>query len=121
MRAIEYGLAGWLLVEALAGCAVRPPVPPSDPAAVRCLVGYAELDAAVANRGTTPSAPARIAGFPHLRVDRFLARYREQPPGSAETAAWLARFGQLDREARRVEWDSLPAAARAELNRRSAG
>ncbi len=74
----------------------------------------------MAERGTTPSSPARLAGFPYLRVDRFLAGYRAQPLKSAETAAWLTRLGGLDREARRVEWEALPEALRAELNRRHA-
>ncbi len=120
IKPIQYGLAGWLLAAALAGCAVQPPLPPADPAADRCLALYAALDTAVAEWGTTPSSPARIAGFPHLRVDRFLAGYRAQSLSPAETAAWLNRLGGLDREARRVEWDSLPAELKADLNRRYA-
>ena len=74
----------------------------------------------MAEQGATPSAPARIVGFPYLRVDRFLASYREPPLNPAETTAWLMRLNALDREARRVEWASLPDPVRTALNRRHA-
>ena len=111
-------LVGIVLVTLLAGCALNPPRPPDDPIATRCLALYDELDAAVAEQGVTPSAPARIAGFPHLRVDRFLASFRTQSLNPDETAAWLTRLNALDQEARRMEWASLPDAFRTVLNRR---
>lgn len=120
MNAMKRGLAGLISVGILAGCASNPLRPPDDPAAARCLELYAELDETVAERGTTPSSPARIDGFPYLRADRFLADFRDRPLTSAEIAAWLTRLGNLNLEARRVEWDSLPVAVRAELNRRHA-
>ena len=121
MRTSKYGLAGWLLATALAGCTVQPLLSsPTDPTLDRCLTLYAALDAAVAEWGTTPSSPTRIAGFPYLRVDRFLAGYRTQPLNPMETATWLTRLGELDREARRVEWDSLPMEQKADLQRQYA-
>ena len=88
----------------VSGCALNSPRPPTDSAAVSCLEAYAALDDAVAEAGTTPSSPARIAGFPYLRVDRFLAGYRDQPMNPVVTAAWLTRLNQRDQEARQVEW-----------------
>ncbi len=120
MNALRYPLLGLLLAGSLAGCASNPPRPPGDPAIARCLDLYAALDAAVAEHGSTPSSPTRIAGFPHLRADRFLADFRERALTPTETVAWLTRLGNLNLEARRVEWASLPAENRAELNRRHA-
>ncbi|MBS1221086.1 MAG: hypothetical protein H6R23_706 [Proteobacteria bacterium] len=114
------GLAGIVLVGLIAGCALNPPRLPNDPAAARCLALYDELDMAVAEGGTTPSTPVRIPGFPHLRVDRFLADFRTRTLNLAETAAWLTRLNALDQEARRVEWASLPEPVRMALNRRHA-
>ena len=113
-------LSGIVLAGLLAGCALNPPRPPGDPAAARCLALYDELDAAVAEYGATPSAPARIAGFPYLRVDRFLADFRTQNLNPAQTVAWLTRLNALDQEARRVEWASLPEPIRMALDRRHA-
>lgn len=101
----------------LGACAVAPPSlpPPTDAAAARCIDLYATLDRAVAEHGTTPSYPVRIEGFPYLRVDRFLASYREQPLDRAEREAWLERLARLDLVAREVELKSLPPSARADL------
>lgn len=126
VKTLTRNLAVGLLALALVACAVHPSRPPADPVALsadnpraaRCLERYAALDAAVAGRGTSPSSPARIAGFPYLRVDRFLAGYREQSLTPAETAAWWARLSELDQEARRVEWTALPVAVRAQWNPR---
>ena len=119
MNTIGYRLAGFLLAGSLAGCATHPPRPPGD-AAARCLDLYAALDTMVAEYGTAPSSPSRIDGFPYLRVDRFLAAFRDQSLTSTEIAAWLTRLSDLNLEARRMEWDALPVGVRAELNRRHA-
>ena len=120
MGAMLRSLSGIVLAGLLAGCALNPPRPPDDPAAARCLALYDELDATVAEGGTTPSAPIRVAGFPHLRVDRFLADFGARALIPAETVAWLTRLNALDQEARRVEWTSLPEPVRTALDRRHA-
>ena len=112
--------AGVLLVGVLAGCAAHLPRAPDDPAVARCLNFYAALDAITAESDAIPSSPIRVEGFPHLRVDRFLASYRDRALTPAETAAWLARLGALDQRARRLTWASLPLASRAAFNRRDA-
>lgn len=121
MNALRWFLSMLLSAAAmLTGCALNPPHPPADSAAARCLEAYAALDAAVVAAGTTPSSPARIAGFPYLRVDRFLAGYRDQPMNLVATAAWLMRLNRLDQAARQVEWNSLPGVIQSKLNRRHA-
>jgi hypothetical protein len=102
----------------LAACAVNPPRPPNNPAIDRCLERYAALDAAVAEYGATPASFTRIPEFPYLRVDRFLGSYRQQALSPSETTAWLARLSGLDRDARQIEWDSLPDPVRTTLKRR---
>ncbi len=113
-------VAGVGLALLLAGCALNPPRPSDNPAVVRCLELYGKLDAMVAVHGATPSAPARVPGFPYLRVDRILAGFRAQPLNPAETAAWLTRLNALDQEARRVEWASLPESVRTAPSRKPA-
>lgn len=73
------GITGIGLAMLFAGCAVNPPQPPADSAAVRCLELYSALDAVVGEVGNYPvPAPARLASFPYLRVDRFLSSFRTQ-------------------------------------------
>ncbi|MBK8750478.1 MAG: hypothetical protein IPL99_01990 [Candidatus Competibacteraceae bacterium] len=114
----ELAILPWAVL--LVACAVNPPRLLHNPAADHCLELYAALDAVMVEHGVTPSSSARIPDFPYLRVDRFLSSYREQALNPAETAAWLARLNGLDREARRIEWDSLPDSVQTPLNRRHA-
>ncbi len=108
----------WLLV-ACAGLP-PPPRPSAAPTVDRCFEFYAALDHVVSEQGVTPSRPARIDGFPHLRVSRFLANYRDQPLSAEGEAAWLQRLAELDRESRQVEIASLPKAVAAGLTARYA-
>ncbi|MFP4307742.1 MAG: hypothetical protein ACLFRG_11165 [Desulfococcaceae bacterium] len=82
------------------------------------------VDRAVARAGAGEAAFSRVAGFPHLRVDRFLAAVggffvKESSSASSSPAtAWLQSLRQLDREARAREIANLPEAAVAELRER---
>ncbi|MFO1351044.1 MAG: hypothetical protein U1F68_10390 [Gammaproteobacteria bacterium] len=105
------------LVLALGACALNPPQPPpADTPAARCLALYGKLDRAIAEAGGGgPSRPAPVHGFPYLRVDRFLASYRDQDLSGAALNAWLQRLADADLQARRIELQALPAQARAEI------
>ncbi len=102
----------------LVACAVTPLRPPADPDAARCLALYETVDRVVAEQGYSPSSPARIEGFPYLRVNRSLASYREQSLNPAQRAAWLARLAELDQAARPIELASLPPPVMEELTAR---
>jgi len=108
----------FILCLLLTACVVAPLRPPADPNAARCLALYETVDRALAEQGYSPSSPARIDGFPYLRVNRFLASYREQALNPAQRAAWLARLAELDQAARQVELASLPPPVLAELTAR---
>ncbi len=97
-----------LLIAACASTTSPPPLSEQS-AAAQCLELYRAMDQAVANDGTTPSSPVKIEGFPHLRVNRFLASFRTEAMNQDERTAWLARLADLDRQARRVELHTLPA------------
>ncbi|HXH03814.1 MAG TPA: hypothetical protein VNN09_10910 [Candidatus Competibacteraceae bacterium] len=99
----------------LGACASLPPAPPAGSPQAQCLERYQALDRAVAQHGYSPTFAARIPGFPYLRVDRFLASYREEPLTPPQSRAWLQALAGLDREARRIELASLTAARRAAL------
>lgn len=106
----------------LAGCATTSTLrsPPADPEIAKCLDLYAAVDQAVAEHGVTPSYPVRIEGFPYLRVNRFLASYRNQYPNTAGLGIWLDHMAELDFEARAVELASLSEILKTELARRHA-
>ena len=52
----------------------------------------------------------RVEGFPYLRVNRFLASFREEAGDKVAFTAWVDRMQALDQEARRFEIANLPTA-----------
>jgi hypothetical protein len=110
-----------LAAAALAGCApLAPSAAPSDSLVTRCDRLYATIDAAVARAGVEDGGAARIAGFRYLRVDRFLASFRDAALDETAYRAWVDALAGLDRDARRAELDNLPPDDRAALSARLA-
>lgn len=74
-----------------------------------CAHWYRALDAEVDGAGVRDAQYTRLAGFPHLRVDRLLASLKERAARS-DTAlrAYGERMAELDLEARRHELRNLP-------------
>lgn len=102
----------------LAGCAAfGPQMPPRGEAGselARCESLLAELDTVVAGQGRSDAGAARITGYPHLRVDRLLASFRDEVGDYTRFIAWLERLRALDRTARDTEIANLdPGESRA--------
>lgn len=96
---------------ALAGCATPPPPLPADASvAGRCERAFAALDAAIDAAGVRDAEATRIAGFPAVRVTRFLASFADAPMDAPAFEAWHARLVDEDRRARLVEIANLPPA-----------
>jgi hypothetical protein len=112
--------AGLLAATALAaGCAtVNEPLQSNlrlAPAR-ECAAWFQKLDGAVERAGVRDAGAHRIAGFPYLRADRFLASFRDQAAtNEAAFADWVNRLVDLDRSAREAEVANLPARSLAEL------
>lgn len=125
------GLRRWLVIGLLAllgvGCATvrQESGVAGDPASApvqKCRAWYAALDALIEQAGVRDAGSARVAGFAHLRVDRFTASLREhlaQADGTSSAdvvrAALLARLLALDLHARGFEISNLPEHARHAL------
>ncbi len=90
----------------------------ADDASMRCLQLYRSLDAAVKSAGVRDGGEARVAGFPYLRTNRFLASYRAEPMSSSAQAWWIGRMQVLDTRARIIEMKNLPQQFRASLDAR---
>lgn len=73
-----------------------------------CVDWFAKLDAVVGEAGVADAEAMRLAGFPHLRINRFLASFRDELDSSAKRAAWLAHLQQLGMARRRIEISNLP-------------
>ena len=105
-------LAGLLLlVGGLSGCAAieksEHPVGAND--AAHCAVWFETVDAATQQAGVSDGSAHRLAGYPFLRSNRFLAALGEEVadnPVAFET--WVGRLAELDRHARATELANLP-------------
>lgn len=120
-RSVKVGMV-LVLAGLLGGCAVldsvRPPTPlaSSTTVARECGMWFAHLDAAIDSAHVRDGSAHRMTGFPFVRVDRFLASFRDDALASdASFFAWGARLVALDAAARVVEVGNLPDEALAGL------
>ncbi|KAB7619571.1 hypothetical protein [Alkalilimnicola sp. S0819] len=102
-----------LLALLLGGCAVAPresrsPLVGQDDELGACARLYRQVDTAVARAGVRDAGSFRVAGFPWLRVDRFLASFRDEPMSEPAFQQWVAHMRALDRQARAAELGRLP-------------
>lgn len=115
------------LALALGACASLPP-PVSDATAQatrECRTFFAQLDDRIERAGVRDGGAARIAGYPYLRADRFLASYADAAGNgaafdAATFEAWLQRLIARDQESRRAELRNLGVADADAMLARSA-
>lgn len=73
-----------------------------------CTRFFSDLDRQVDRAGVRDAQQARIASFPYLRVNRFLASYRsELGRNRGEFESWVDRLLGLDYQARVIELANL--------------
>jgi hypothetical protein len=97
----------------LAGGCATPPSPQVEASAderAQCIEVFRRVDAAVAGAGVADGMAARVAGFPHLRVNRFLASYAGEAMTDAQFAGWMRRLAALGADGHAVELGNLSAA-----------
>lgn len=80
-----------------------------------CLEVFRRVDRAVEQAQVADGMAARVAGFPYLRVNRFLASYAGEEMTGAQFAEWKNRMIALGTEAYAVELVNLPAGKAEEL------
>ncbi|MCC7487532.1 MAG: hypothetical protein IT529_21370 [Burkholderiales bacterium] len=104
-------LAPALCLAALAGCAAAPAHRTAGAGDERadCVEVFRRIDAAVDRAGTGDGMSARVAGFPYLRVDRFLASHAAEPMPDAAFAQWMRRMAALGAQAHAIEIGNLPS------------
>jgi hypothetical protein len=106
-----------------AGCASFgvPSSPPdaryldATPGGAACARFFESLDTAVHRAGVADVQEARVAGFPHLRVNRFFAADWRPMPLAADFEAWARELMALDRHGRENEIANLSHSPAAEF------
>ena len=79
------------------------------PEVAGCIGWYDKLDDVTRQAGVDDGGAHRLAGYPFLRSDRFLASFGDDVADNPTAfEAWIGRLAQLDSEAREVELSNLP-------------
>ena len=93
----------------LAGCAVAPRQEVFAGPEEECRESFRRADQAVAEAGVQDGMAARVAGFPYLRVDRFLASYAGEGMSDTQFSEWKDRMIGLGIRSHSIEIANLPA------------
>ena len=72
-----------------------------------CAELFSDLDDLVSEAGASDVQAARVAGFPYLRTNRFLATFA-QVLTAEQVPTWLGQMRKLDREACHFELQNIP-------------
>ncbi len=97
------------LLAVLSGCAGLPSFELKTGEATGCAGLVSELEQAVQSQGVMDVQDRRLAGFPYLRVNRFLASFRDEVTGAAleqwldlmqakGQQGWLLEYANLNEE-----------------------
>jgi hypothetical protein len=105
-----------LFVLLLTGCAIVPQPTKSfrlgeTDALGSCADFFASMDQRASAAQVLDPGAFRVERYPYLRVNRFLASFREEARDKPAFTAWVDRMQSLDQEARRFEIANLPRAA----------
>jgi hypothetical protein len=76
---------------------------------------FARIDQAISRAAVKDTQAVRIAGFPYLRLNRFLASFRDEVTTDAAFDAWLDRLQRLGEQGYDAELRNLPQAQTIEL------
>ena len=111
----------FLLALLLAGCAIVPVPTQSDRIGENgplgsCADFFASLDKRTEEAEVLDPGVFRVKNYPYLRVNRFIASFREEVDNQAAFAKWADRMQALDQDARKYEIANLPNSAVAELD-----
>jgi hypothetical protein len=109
-----------LLLAAISGCTTAPMRGPSATEALdddgrQCTEILQKIDAAVDEAGVADGMTARVAGFPHLRVNRFLASYASEVLDRKQFTEWINHMRLLGTQAYEFELANLPPGSTAQL------
>ena len=72
-----------------------------------CADFFASMDQQLLKAHELDSGTFRVEGYPYLRVNRFLASFREEVGDKDAFSAWIEQMQSLDREARQFEIANL--------------
>jgi hypothetical protein len=115
IRPLRFAAFAVIVVSLVQACMGWQPLPPPEDREAACERFFDEMDRRADESGVADAEAVRVAGFPELRVDRFLASFADGRLAGEAYVAWVERLRKLDDTARRIEWRNRPAGTAARL------
>jgi hypothetical protein len=114
---MRYSTIACCLALILQGCATLKPYPDSSLSGEdgTCQRWLEAIETTLKEYDLNDPETVHIDGFPHLRVNRFLASMGESTTSNEAFAEWLEQMRQLDSTAKKLEFANLPASAMQQL------
>jgi hypothetical protein len=114
---MRYTVITCCLAVVIQGCtALRPyPEPSLSSEESMCLHWLENIEATLEKYDSHDPESVRITGFPHLRINRFLASMSDRVTSQDAFAEWLEQMRQLDSAGKKLEFANLPTSARQQL------
>lgn len=117
----HYTFLLFILMLLWAGCAMVPLPTRSvhigqSGAVGSCADFFASLDQRIEEAEVLDPGVFRVKDYPYLRVNRFIASFREEVDEKAALAEWVDRMQAIDQDARKFEIANLPHSAVASLD-----
>jgi hypothetical protein len=114
---MRYTTIACCLVVIIQGCTtLRPyPEPSLSSEESMCLHWLENIEASLEKYDIHDPESVRINGFPHLRVNRFLASMSDRVMSQDAFAQWLEEMRILDSTGKKLEFANLPTSARHQL------
>ncbi len=109
-RMFKRAKIGVAAVGFLAGLSACAGLPEDSDRLAQCRFLIGQVDQRVADRQVGDAEAETINGFPYLRVNRFLASFKDEAAEDSAFDEWVARLRALDRTGRQVELQNLGAA-----------
>lgn len=96
-------------------CGTVPKTPTQPAGRQSCLDFYQALEQEVATARVGDAGAHSVAGYPYLRLNRFLASFRDELTDETRYRSWLAALADTDLSVRRLELANLNLSARQRL------
>ena len=114
---MRYTTIACCLAVIIQGCAIPLPYPEFSQSGEdgMCLRWLENIEATLEEYDLHDPGSLRINGFPHLRVNRFLASMSDRTTSLDAFAEWLEEMRLLDSMGKKLEIGNLPASVRQQL------
>ena len=114
---MRYSTIVCCLVLVLQGCAALRPYPDSSLTGEdgMCQLWFENIEAKLEAYDLNDRETVRIKGFPHLRINRFLASMGKRRLSNDAFSEWFEEMRKLDSVGKKLEFANLPASARQQL------